>query len=255
MTGFRRHASRDRWRRRRHTGEWGEHRNDSLSSVDGGRATTVATLSTTERAPQRPSVVVAAHPTPVVGLAVAVVVGVGVGALTAYGQGWLSDATTSLVNSAGPWSVAAFLVARYNRRVVTAVIAATLTLTFCELGYAAATEIRGGATATSTIVFWLTGALIAGPAIGIAGAWSTQQGRRRGVGFGVLGGVLVGEGLYGWTTVADTTDWRYWAIELLAGLVIVSVAATRRPSGRHTLSTIASAIVTAAVVFTAGRGV
>lgn len=42
------------------------------------------------------------HPSIVVGLAAAIAVGLAVGALTAYAQGWLSDETTSLANSA--WS-------------------------------------------------------------------------------------------------------------------------------------------------------
>jgi hypothetical protein len=83
------------------------------------------------------------------GLPLAVAIGLAVGALTAYGQGWLGDATTSLANSAGPWSVAAFLVARYSRRVVPAVAAAMLTLAFCEFGYVLATHVRGGAVSAS----------------------------------------------------------------------------------------------------------
>ena len=74
-----------------------------------------------------------------IGMLLAVVVGIGVGFLTAYGQGWLGDSSGSLANSAGPWSVAAFLVARYNRRIWPAVAAATLTLACSEIGYAIAT--------------------------------------------------------------------------------------------------------------------
>lgn len=183
------------------------------------------------------------------GLAAAVVIGLGVGALTAYGQGWLSDSTASFSNSAGPWSLAAFLVARYNRRVLPGLIAAMATLACCELGYAIATVIRGDSNSTSTVVFWLTAALLAGPPLGVAGAWSSGRGLRRGVGFAVIGGVLIGEGPYGWTTVADTTDWRYWAIELLIGVTIATAAAVRSQYPRHVLPTVAAAISTAAVVF------
>ncbi len=188
-----------------------------------------------------------------VDLAVAIAVGLAVGALTAYGQAWLSDTTTSLANSAGPWSVAAFLVARRSRRVPIAVAAAVLTLASCEVGYALATDIRGGTNSTSTIVFWLMAAVLAGPPLGIAGAWSSTEGWRRGVGIAVIGGVLVGEGVYGWTTVADTTDWRYWAVETVVGLVVVAIAAVRSRRPRHGLTTMATATLTAAVVFIAGR--
>lgn len=192
-------------------------------------------------------------PRMIVGLPLAIAVGIAVGTLTAYGQGWLGDSTTSLANSAGPWSAAAFLVARYNRRLVIAAVAAMFTLASCELGYAIANEIRGGSNSTTTIVFWLTAAVLAGPPLGIAAAWSTRGGIRRGIGFAVIGGVLIGEGAYGWTTVADTTDWRYWAVELLTGVIVVAVASMRGRRVIYALATIATGALTALVVFAVGR--
>ena len=187
-----------------------------------------------------------------VGLVVAVAVGLFVGALTAFAQGWLGDSTGSLANSAGPWSVAAFLVARSHRSVVTSMVAAMLTLACSELGYAIATDVRGGSNSTTTVVFWLAAALLAGPPLGIAGSWSTRGGVRRGLGFAVIAGVLIGEGVYGWTTVADTTDWRYWAVETAFGVAVVIVAA-RGARGRNALAAVAMAAATAGVVFVAGR--
>ena len=190
---------------------------------------------------------------PIVGLSAAIAAGVLVGALTAYGQGWLGDSTTSLANSAGPWSLAAFVAARCNRPVLPAMVAAMLTLACCELGYALANEFRGGSNSTSTVTFWLAAAVLAGPPIGIAAAWSTRRGPHRSVGFAVIGGVLVGEGLYGWTTVAATTDWRYWAVESLIGMIVVSVGAARSRSPRHVLAAVATGTLTATVVFSFGR--
>jgi Family of unknown function (DUF6518) len=187
------------------------------------------------------------------GLSAAVAVGLGVGVLTAYGQGWLSDATTSLANSAGPWSVTAFLVARYNRRLAPAVVAAMLTLACCELGYVLATELRGGTNARSTVVLWLTAAVLAGPPLGVAGAWSTEAGLRHGVGLSVVGGILLGEGLYGWSTIADTTDWRYWMIEVVIGALVILFVAARSQWPLHATLTIATGVLTAGVVFAFGR--
>jgi hypothetical protein len=134
-----------------------------------------------------------------------------------------------------------------------AVVAATLTLACCELSYVLATEVRGGTSAASTVVFWLTAAVLAGPPLGVAGAWSTETGPRRGVGLSALGGVLLGEGLYGWSTIANTTDWRYWAVEVATGVVVIAIAAahTRRPVPA-TLC-VATGALTAAVVFAFGR--
>ena len=188
-----------------------------------------------------------------VGLALAVAAGLAVGVATAYFQGWLGDGLNSLANSAGPWSLVAFLVARFDRRVWRAVLAASLTLACCEIGYAIVTELKGGSNATSTVVFWLTAAVLAGPPLGVAAAWSAGTGVRRPVGFAVIAGVLIGEGIYGWTTVADTTDWRYWAVETAIGTAIASwaVVTGRTATGRAIALT--AAVATAAVVFAAGR--
>jgi len=188
-----------------------------------------------------------------VGLALAVAAGLAVGVATAYFQGWLGDGLNSLANSAGPWSLVAFLVARFDRRVWRAVLAASLTLACCEIGYAIVTELKGGSNATSTVVFWLTAAVLAGPPLGVAAAWSAGTGVRRPVGFAVIAGVLIGEGIYGWTTVADTTDWRYWAVETAIGTAIAAwaVVTGRTATGRAIALT--AAVATAAVVFAAGR--
>lgn len=187
-------------------------------------------------------------------LAVAVAVGLAVGVVTAYGQGWLGDSTSSLANSAGSWSLAAFLVARFARRVPVAVVAATVTLACSEVGYAIATNVRGGSNATSTVVFWLVAAMLAGPPLGVAGAWSTRRGIRQHVGVGVIAGVLIGEGIYGWTTIADTTDWRYWAVETLLGVVVlVAITARREARPRDRLAGLATGGLTAAVVFLVAR--
>ena len=192
-------------------------------------------------------------PPPVEGLSVAILVGFTVGVLTAYGQDWLSDSTSSLANSAGPWSLAAFLVARYNRRLLAAVAAAVLTLVCCEVGYVITTVMRNGSAATSTVVFWLTASLLAGPPLGVAGAWSSGRGLRRQIGFGVIGGVLIGEGAYGWTTISDTTDWRYWALELLVGVGFVVALAARSRRVRDALVVVTIAALTAAIVFSVAR--
>jgi len=186
-------------------------------------------------------------------LALAAAAGLVVGYLTAYAQGWLGDSTNSLANSAGPWSLAAFLVARTQRRLPWALAAAVLTLVTCELGYVLATEVRGGSSAQSTVIFWLTAAVLAGPPLGLAAHWSTRRGWQRGAGWAALGGVLAGEGWYGWATVADTTDWRYWMVEVIVGATIVLVSAARSRSPRAAAVTMAVAAATALVVFGAAR--
>jgi hypothetical protein len=190
--------------------------------------------------------------------AAAVSVGLIAGALTAYGQGWLADSVSSLVNSAGPWSLAAFLVARTvgADRLWLAMVTAVVTLACSEVGYAAATVLRGDANSTSTIAFWLTAAVLAGPPLGLAASWSIRAGWRWAAGCGALAGVFVGEGIYGWSSLVDTTEWRYWAAETAIGAVAAVSTATIAWIRRGLLdavAAVAAAGATAVVVFAVAR--
>ena len=127
-----------------------------------------------------------------------------------------------------------------------------VTLAMCELGYVLATEVRGGSNATSTVAFWIAAAILAGPPLGVAALWSrASRPLRRGAGFGVISGVLIGEGVYGLTKISDSTDWRYWSAEIAVAAVIVGWVALRNRSVRVIGSCIAVAGAAAVVVFAA----
>ena len=187
-------------------------------------------------------------------LLLAAFVGVAIGALTAYAERWLTDGLGSLANSAGPWSLAAFLVAMCALRAVPGALSASLTLGACELGYVIANHVRGGSSATSTIVFWLAAATLAGPPLGVAGVWTRRSGRwfEASLGPAVLAGVFIGEPTYALSTIAETTTTAYWITELLIGVAIVVAACVRiirRDLGpRLAPAACAAATITVAVV-------
>jgi hypothetical protein len=159
--------------------------------------------------------------------------GILVGALTSPLQGWLADSASSLANSAGTWSLIAFLVARRSSNVVVGALVAAVALAMCELGYVLATEVRGGSNATSTVAFWIAAAVLAGPPLGVAAVWSREpHSLRHGAGFGVISGVLLGEGVYGLTKISDTTDWRYWSAEIVVAVGIVGLVSWRNRVAR-----------------------
>ena len=182
-------------------------------------------------------------------LFVAIVVGLAVGAATSPAQGLLGDSTRSLANSAGPWSLAAFLVARVSRRAIVAAVLAAVTLATSEIGYVVASQVRGIPSATSTVVFWLVAAALAGPALGVAAAWTRSSNSVLfGGGYGVTAGVLIGEAVYGLTEIRDTTEPAYWYVEALWGAgVLVFIAARRR--GREMVAAAVAAALAAAVVY------
>jgi hypothetical protein len=69
-------------------------------------------------------------------------------------------------------------------------------------------------------------AVIAGPPIGVGGAWTREGDWWFGASTGpaVLAGVLVGEPIYALSTIASTTPPPYWLVELAVGVVIVVLA-------------------------------
>jgi hypothetical protein len=181
---------------------------------------------------------------------VGLIAGLVVGALTSPLQGWLSDSASSLANSAGTWSLVAFLAARRSHEMMVGALVAAVTLAMCEVGYVLATEVRGGSNATSTVMFWIAAAVLAGPPIGVAATWTRQSHPpRRGAGFGVINGVLVGEGIYGLTKIRDTTDWRYWTVEIAVAAGIAAWLAWRDRSVAAIGSCIGVTCAAAVVVY------
>jgi hypothetical protein len=76
------------------------------------------------------------------------------------------------------------------------------------------------------------------------GGQSARWANHRGLGFGLAVAVAVG---------ADTTDWRYWAIELVVGALVIVFAAARSQWPLHATLALAIGLLTAAVGFGFGR--
>ena len=53
------------------------------------------------------------------------------------------------------------------------------------------------------------------------------------VGIGAVSGVLIGEGIYGLTQIADTTYPPYWWGQIVVGSVLLVVMAWRRPRDKR----------------------
>jgi hypothetical protein len=161
-------------------------------------------------------------------LALAVLLAVAGGALTSFGQSWLPDELRSLANSSGSWCAVAFGVALLPRRPWGCVLAAVLGLLGLLAGYEATSVARGFAVSTGTVAEWVLAAVLVGPFLGVGAAGVVA--RRpwpAALGTGVLAGVLVGEGVYGLTVVADSTSPVYWTLSLVAGALVPALALAR----------------------------
>lgn len=168
-----------------------------------------------------------------------------VGILTAYAQGWLPDELRSLANSVAPWALVAFLLALLAPTPALAAASGTVSLGALLAGYAVGTvALHDASSAQPVLVVWGAAAVLAGPLLGLAASWTRgHRPIRAGVGSGAVAGVLVGEGVYGLTVIAGTTYHPYWVGEMAVGVLLLVVAASRRP--RHWGSAAVSALVAA----------
>lgn len=185
-----------------------------------------------------------------------VAVGLTVGALTSVGQAVLADTAGSLANSAGPWVLAAFLVARASGRppgpIGVAIGAAILTMVSSEVGYVLVGRLRDIPSSSSTVAFWTVAGILAGVPIGVAARWThAPDAWRPSAGAGVIAGVLIGEGLYGLDRLRQTTSAGYWQVEVLLGMLLVAVVGGQRRSPTGMAALVGAAVATAVVVFLA----
>jgi Family of unknown function (DUF6518) len=180
-------------------------------------------------------------------VAVVLLVGLALGAGTATAQG---GPLGSLVNSAGPWALVAFLLALPARRASAAAACGALALVSLLAGYVLAARLEDHPSSRSLLLFWGLAAVLVGPLLGLGAAWlRARVPVRSGLGAGGLAGVLVGEGVYGLTTVAATTSAAYWAGEAVLGALLLALALGLLTSARDRLVAVAvTALVAAALV-------
>ncbi|MXG88899.1 DUF6518 family protein [Nocardioides flavescens] len=154
-----------------------------------------------------------------------------VGALTSWAQGVLPDALASFANSPSGWTLlTAALVAAARPSLGWGALSGVVSFVALVLGYTLASELRG---LTYDPTLWGAVGVVAGPFVGVAAA--AVVGRRprwAALGAGALSGVLIADGLYGLTVVADTTSPVYWTACLVAGALVVlaTVARLRTPA-------------------------
>ena len=175
------------------------------------------------------------------------------GALTSWAQGVLPDALASFANSSSGWTVlTALLVAAARPSLVGGAVLGVVSFVSLVLGYTIGSELRG---LTYDPLLWGVVGLVAGPFVGAAAA--AIRGRdvvRAAVGAGALAGVLVADGIYGLTVVADSTSPVYWTLCVALGVTLVGAAAIRLRTRRAVVATLVTAIAATAAL-TAGYAV
>jgi hypothetical protein len=165
--------------------------------------------------------------------AVVLVFSLVVGGLTSPAQGFLPSWMASLANSAGGWSMLAFVAVWLSRArpLLGAVLGAVSFVAMVE-AYGIVSLWRGYFLADPFSSMWIPIGLVAGPFIGLAAALVRHASRGWTIaGVAVLSAVLVAEGIYGLTVVADSTSPVYWTLEIVlaAGFLAAAALRGRRP--------------------------
>ncbi|MBF4620981.1 DUF6518 family protein [Clavibacter sp. VKM Ac-2542] len=155
------------------------------------------------------------------------------GGLTSPAQGFLPEWMSSLANSAGGWSMLAFVAVWLSRArpLLGAVLGAISFVAMVE-AYGVVSLWRGYFLADPFSSMWIPIGLVAGPFIGLAAALVRHASRRWAIaGVAVLSAVLVAEGIHGLTVVAATTSPVYWTLEIVLAVGFLAAAALR--GSRH----------------------
>lgn len=163
-----------------------------------------------------------------VALTLATLGGLLFGGLTQLGQSALPESLHSLANSAAPWVLTAFGFALLSRARWAAALSGTLTLAGHEVGYIAVAAMRDLPSASTTVAFWLTAAVIIGPLVGWAAYFlRVHDPQWGGVGGGLVAGIVSGEGLVSFLTVRDTTTPGYWVTQMTVGALLLALISRR----------------------------
>jgi hypothetical protein len=187
--------------------------------------------------------------------AIALVIAAGgslvVGGATSLGQQYLPPSVTSFANSAGGWSMLAFLLVWLGRaRPWFAWFLGIVAFEGLVEGYGIVSAWRGYFYEDPfSGIFSLIG-LLAGPLIGVAASLARYGNRLWSVlAVTPLSAVLLGEGVWGLRTVLDSTSPVYWTIQIVLAAGFLAVAIVARRAGLRISALAIAVTVVGALLF------
>jgi hypothetical protein len=187
--------------------------------------------------------------------AVAITVGIALaaGVLTPFAQQYRPDWARSLANASGSWTMVGLLAVYLSRaRGLLAALLGVAALILLNEAYSAVSSARGYPYVGGFASRWTYVAIVAGPIVGLAASW-LRSSRPLLVALAVAApsAVLVGEGVYGLTVVADSTSPVYWSLQIAGGVAFVVVVAVRMLRSPEYIAAAAALTLTGAALFLA----
>lgn len=150
------------------------------------------------------------------------------GGLTSFAQTVLPDALRPAANSVSGWVVlTALLVWGVRQSTAVSAVLGAVSLVALVLGYQLVSTLRGFPT---TETLFLIAGVVAGPFVGVAAAWLRRRGTPAALAGALLGGIGLGEGVYGLLTLIPVTGWVFWGLLEAAGAGFVLAVLARRTS-------------------------
>jgi hypothetical protein len=184
--------------------------------------------------------------------ALATAIGLIAGAATEWSAAHLPFSLEPLANSAAPWILVAFAVALTARRVGESMMLAVITLLALVVGFYMGEAHRGWSVDLHQVGLWTAASVAIGPLVGLAAGWLRHGGRTAGaLGAGLLGGLVVGEAVYGLTELRYSSSADYWHVQFVVGIGLALGLALWR-SRRHLPSIVPVLVVALAACTTVG---
>jgi hypothetical protein len=184
----------------------------------------------------------------------AAVVGFAVGAATEWSVPHLPFSLEPLGNSAAPWVLVAFAVALSARRTGESLMLAVVTLLALVLGFYVVEDLRGWSVSGHQVVLWSSASVAIGPLVGLSAGWLRYARRlAAALGAGVVGGLLVGEAVYGLTKLKLSSPANYWHVQFVIGIGL-AVGLTLWHSRRVLPGSAAALVLSLAACTTVGLG-
>ncbi|MCU1481466.1 MAG: hypothetical protein JWQ19_2252 [Subtercola sp.] len=174
-----------------------------------------------------------------------------IGGLTSWGQYLLPEALRSFSNSAGAWTMFAFLLVWLGRsRPLYAAVLGIVVFEGLNEGYGIVSGWRGAFYSDPFANIWTILALLVGPVIGICASLTRHDlPARRVIWVTPLCVVLLGEGIYGLIALHTETSPVYWSLQIALSIGFFAAAAWRGKSLRMNALAAAVSLIGAAAFF------
>lgn len=174
-----------------------------------------------------------------------------IGGLTSVAQQYLPPWVNSLGNSAGGWTMFAFLIVWLGRaRPLLAGVLGIVVFQLLVESYSVVSEWRGFDDGDPFTSIWTLVGVVTGPLLGVAAGLARYAPPLWGaLAVTPLSAVLLGEGIWALNTITDTTSPVYWTLEIVLSAIFLLAAVLHRRLAPRSISLVVSVWLVGTLAF------